>query len=54
MIIIAYCVLSHTICYLSSIIFEAYCVGKVHNMLPSSIMINGAYYEVNAHNMLPW
>ena len=33
--IIAYCVLSHTICYLSSImIFEAYFVGKVHNMLP--------------------
>ena len=35
MIIIAYCVLSHSICYLSSImIFEAYCAGKVHNMLP--------------------
>ena len=35
MIIIAYCVLSHTICYLSSVMmFEAYCVGKVHNMLP--------------------
>ena len=35
MIIIAYCVLSHTIGYLSSImIFEAYCIGKVHNMLP--------------------
>ena len=35
-------------------IFEAYCPGKVHNMLPSSIMINGAYCVVNAHNMLPW
>ena len=55
MIIIAYCVLGHTIYYLSSImIFEAYYVGKVHNMLSSSIMINGAYCEVNAHNMLPW
>ena len=55
MIIIAYCVLSHTVCYLSSImIFEAYWVGKVHNLLPSSIVINGAYCVVNAHNMLPW
>ena len=35
-------------------IFEAYCVGKVHNILPNSIMINGAYCVVNAHNMLPW
>ena len=34
-------------------IFEAYCVGKVHNMLSSSIMINGAYCVVNARNMLP-
>ena len=36
MIIIEYCVvfLIHIIYYLSSImIFEAYCVGKVHNML---------------------
>ena len=30
-------------------IFETYCVGKVHNMLPSSIMINRAYCIVNAH-----
>ena len=29
-------------------------VGKVHNMLPSSFMINGSYCVVNAHNMLPW
>ena len=35
-------------------IFEAYCAGKVHNMLPSSIMINEAYCVVNAHKMLPW
>ena len=35
-------------------IFEAYCVGKLHNMLPSSIMINGAYCVVNVHKMLPW
>ena len=35
-------------------IFEAYCVGQVHKMLPSSIRINGAYCVVNAHNMLPW
>ena len=55
MIIIAYGVLSHTICYRSSImIFEAYCVGKIHNILPISIMINRAYCVVNAHTMLPW
>ena len=35
-------------------IFEAYCLVKEHNMLPSSIMINEAYCVVNAHNMLPW
>ena len=35
-------------------LFGAYCVGMVHNMLPSSIMINGAYCVDNAHNMLPW
>ena len=35
-------------------IFEAYRAGKVHNMLPSSIMINGAYCVVNAHNKLHW
>ena len=29
-------------------IFESYCVGKVYNMLPSSITINGAYCVVNA------
>ena len=33
-------------------IFEAYCVGKIHNMLPSSIMIIGAYCVVYVHNML--
>ena len=35
-------------------IFVAYSVGKVHNMLPSSIMKNGAYCVGNAHNKLPW
>ena len=35
-------------------IFEAYCIGKVHNMLPRSIMINGAYCVVNATYILPW
>ena len=35
-------------------IFEAYCVSKVHKMIPSSIMTNGAYCVVNAQNMLPW
>ena len=55
MIIIAYFVLSHTICYLSSfMIFEAYCVGKDVICYLSSFMINGAYCAVNAHNMLPW
>ena len=35
MIMGAYCVVRYTICYLGSImIIGAYCVGKVHNMLP--------------------
>ena len=34
-------------------IFEAYCVGKVHNMLPSSIMIMRANYVGKSHNILP-
>ena len=32
----------------------AYCEGKVHNMLPRSIMIIGAYCVGKVHNMLPW
>ena len=48
-------------------IMGAYCVGKVHNMLPQyyyynwsilcylgSIMIIGAYCVGKVHNMLPW
>ena len=35
-------------------IFGAYCVGKVHNMLPYKYYVSGAYCVVNAHNMLPW
>ena len=43
----------YTICYHSSIlIFGAYCVGKVHNMLPSFFMIMGAYCVGKVHNML--
>ena len=35
MIMGAYCVGKEKICYLgSSMIIVAYCVGKVHNMLP--------------------
>ena len=34
-------------------IFGAYCVGKVHNMLLSSIMIFRAYCVGKVHNMLP-
>ena len=30
----------------------AYCVGKVTNMLPRSIMIIGAYCVGKVHNML--
>ena len=33
-------------------IFGAYCVDKVHNMLPSSFMIMGAYCVGKVHNML--
>ena len=34
-------------------IFGAYCVDKVHNMLPSFFMIMGAYCVGKVHNMLP-
>ena len=34
-------------------IFGAYCVGKVDNMLPWWIMIMGAYCVGKVHNMLP-
>ena len=34
-------------------IFGAYCVVKIHNMLLSSIMIFGAYCVGKVHNMLP-
>ena len=34
-------------------ITEEYCVGKVHNMLPRSIVIIGAYCVGKVHNMLP-
>ena len=35
-------------------IFGAYCVDKVHNMLLRCIMIIGAYCVGKVHNMLPW
>ena len=35
-------------------IFGAYCVGKVHNMLPRFFfMITGAYFVGKVHNMIP-
>ena len=34
-------------------IFGAYCVGKVHNMNLSTIIIIGAYCVGKVHNMLP-
>ena len=34
-------------------IFGAYRVGKVHNMLPKSIMTFGEYCVGKVHNMLP-
>ena len=34
-------------------IMGAYCVGKVHNMLPQYTMIIGAYCVGKVHNMLP-
>ena len=44
----------YTIGYLGTVmIMGAYCVGKVHNMLPWSFMIIGAYCVGNVHNMLP-
>ena len=43
----------YTICYLGSIIiFGAYCVDKVHNMLTSFFMIMGAYCVGKVHNMV--
>ena len=35
-------------------IFGAYCVGKVHNMLSSTIIIFGLYCVGRVQNMLPW
>ena len=37
----------------SIMIFGAYWVGKVHNMLPWYYYDNGAYCVGNVHNMLP-
>ena len=34
-------------------IMRAYCVGKVHNMLPWQYYVMGAYCVGKAHNMLP-
>ena len=34
-------------------IIGAYCVGKVHNMLPWWYLIMGAYCVGKVHNMLP-
>ena len=34
-------------------IMGAYCVGKAHNMLSSTIIIFGVYF-VGRVNMLPW
>ena len=34
-------------------IMGAYCVGKVHNMLPRLYAIMGAYCIGKVHNMLP-
>ena len=34
-------------------IFGAYCVGKVNNIISGSIMIIGAYCVGKVHNMLP-
>ena len=43
MIFGAYCVRRYTICYLGVIIIiGAYCVGKVHNMLPQK------YYDIRS------
>ena len=35
-------------------IFGAYCVGKAHNMLSSTIIIIGVYCVGRVRNMLPW
>ena len=44
----------YTICYLgSNMIMGAYCVGKVHIMLPQEYYEIGAYCVGKAHNMLP-
>ena len=34
-------------------IMRAYCVGKVHNMLPQLHYDNGKYCVGKVHNMLP-
>ena len=44
----------YTICYLGSImIIGAYCVGKVHNMLPQYYYDNWSICVGKVHNMLP-
>ena len=35
-------------------IMGAYCVGKVHNMLPRLYYDNGSILFGKVHNMLPW
>ena len=35
-------------------IFGAYCVGKAHNMLSSTIIIIGVYCGGRVQNTLPW
>ena len=35
-------------------IFGAYCVGKAHNILSSSIIIIGVYCVGRVQIMLPW
>ena len=35
-------------------IFGAYCVGKAHNMLYSTIIIIGVYCVGRVQNILPW
>ena len=35
-------------------ILGAYCVGKVHNMLFSTMIIIGAHCVGRVQNMLPW
>ena len=35
-------------------IFGAFCVGKAHHMLSSTIIIIGVYCVGRVNNMLPW